>query len=120
MGTILKVALGVVLGVVVLIAGCTALLGVGVEQAEREASEGGITAAEFRAIDQRATQDEVERELGEPEDAQEFEQRLPNALGGGREQSSCIYYPESGQPLFEGASYQLCFRNGRLESKNAY
>ena len=117
--TVLKVMLGVVLGGLLLIGGCTALIAGGFSEAEKEQQKKGITLKEFRSIEQGSTQGEVEAQLGAPEDAQEFEQEIPE-LNTGPQQSSCIYYPEKGKPLFEGRSFQLCFDDGKLTSKNSY
>lgn len=119
MKTALKVALGIVLGGLVLIVGCSALLAEGIDQAEKEQTENGITLAQFRAVSQGATESQVRAELGEPENAQEFEQEIPE-LQQGAQRSSCIYYPEKDKALFEGKSFQLCFDDGKLTSKNAY
>ena len=46
---------------------------------------------------------------------------VPNFEGGkSNEKSSCIYYPEKGKGIGEGKSFQLCFTNGKLDSKNVY
>lgn len=116
MGTFLKVVLGVMVGGLLLIGGCVAVIGAGVDEAEDEAQETAISQAEFDSIQQGTTQAQVEKELGEPSDSQEFEQRF----GGKTSGSSCIYYNEEGQELFEGRSYQFCFDGGKLTSKNAY
>ncbi len=117
--TVLKVMLGMILGTFVLIIGCTALLAGGVNEAQKDQDAKGISAAEFSAIEQGSTQQQVEATLGEPESAQQFEQQIPE-LQSQPSSSSCIYYPEKGEPLFEGQSFQLCFDNGALTSKNAY
>jgi hypothetical protein len=117
--TVLKVMLGVVLGACVLIVGCVALLAAGVNEADKEQKKKGITLSQFRSIQQGTTQEEVEADLGTPEDAQEFEQEIPE-LNTGKQQSSCIYYPEKGKGIGEGRSFQLCFDNGKLTSKNSY
>lgn len=114
-GTFLKVVLGVVVGGMVLIGGCAALIAGGLSEEETD----GITRAQFTSIAQGTTQSEIEEEYGEPESAQEFEQQIPE-LQDQPSRSSCIYYPEKGKPIFEGASFQLCFDEGRLTSKNAY
>lgn len=119
MKTILKIALGIILGLVVVIVGCSALFAAGVDEAEDEATRNGITIREFRSVEQGTRQRAVERRFGEPEDSQEFEQEIPE-LQDGPSRSSCIYYPEKGQPLFEGRSFQFCFDERRLTSKNAY
>lgn len=119
----MKVLLAVVLGGLVLIVGCVALIGAGinegVEEAEKEQDAKGITMSEFRSIKQGTTQDDVESQLGPPEDSQEFENQIPE-LQDQPARSSCIYYPEKGKPLFEGRSFQFCFDEGKLTSKNAY
>ena len=123
MKTIFKIMLGIVLGGVLLAVGCAALVGTGVDQAvkeaEREQNARGITMKQFRAVKQGTSQRRIERRLGAPEDAQEFENQIPE-LQDQPSRSSCIYYPEADKPLFEGRSFQFCFDEGRLTSKNAY
>jgi adenine-specific DNA methylase len=115
----LLVTLGVILGGAVLIVGCFAVIGAGVDEAEKEQNRQGITLSEFRSIEQGTSQPDVEAQLGEPADSQEFEQEIPE-LQDQPSRSSCIYYPEKNQPLFEGRSFQFCFDEGKLTSKNAY
>ncbi len=116
---VLKVMLGLFVGFCLLIAGCAALIGSGVNEAQKENDRVGITAAEFGSVAQSTTQSDVEAQLGKPESAQEFENQIPE-LQANPSQSFCIYYPEKGKPLFEGKSFQLCFDEGKLTSKNAY
>jgi hypothetical protein len=118
-GTVWKVMLGVVLGFCLLIGGCVALIGVGVNEADKEQKKKGITLKQFRSVKQGTSQADVEAELGTPEDAQEFEQEIPE-LDTGTQRSSCIYYPEKGKGIGEGRSFQLCFDNDKLTSKNVY
>ncbi len=116
MKTVFKIAAGIILALVVVIGGCAALIGAGVNEAEDDAQEHAITKSQFDSIDQGSTQSEVEKELGDPSDDQEFESRF----GGKTQGSSCIYYNEKGAELFEGDSYQFCFTNEKLDSKNVY
>jgi hypothetical protein len=109
----------VILGGIVLIVGCSALFAVGLDEAEKEEAKNAITPAEFRSVQQGTSQSAVERRFGEPQDSQEFEQEIPE-IQDQPERSSCIYYPEKDKELFEGDSYQFCFDNGKLTSKNAY
>jgi hypothetical protein len=102
--------------VIVAVVGCAVLLGTAAEEVEDEAQEHAISLAQFDSIEQGSTQAAVEQELGKPEDSQAFEQRF----GGRVEGSSCIYYNEKGKELFEGRSFQFCFTEGKLDSKNAY
>jgi hypothetical protein len=111
--------LGMVAGSIAIVAVIALAISAGVEEAEEEQDRVGITLSEFRSIEQGTSQQEVVDTLGEPEDAQEFEQQIPE-LESTPARSSCIYYPEKGKPLFEGRSFQFCFDDGRLTSKNAY
>lgn len=115
-GTFLKVMLGVVLGGLLLIVGCVALIGGAVDEAGKEQQEKGITRAQLQSVKQGTSQDEVEASLGPPEDSQEFERQI-SELQEQPSRSSCIYYPEKGKPLFEGASFQLCFDEGKLTAR---
>jgi adenine-specific DNA methylase len=119
----MKMLLAVVIGGLVLIVGCVAIISAGinegVEEAEKEQDAKGITLSEFRSVKQGTSQSKVESRLGSPENAQEFENEIPE-LQEGPSRSSCIYYPEKGKPLFEGRSFQFCFDDGKLTSKNAY
>ncbi len=105
----------IIVALILLIGGCTALLSIGLNAEE----EGGITRAQFNAIAQGTTQRAVEAKLGEPEDSQKFETQIPE-IQRQPLRWSCIYYPEKGKSILEGASFQLCFDEGRLTSKNAF
>lgn len=117
MKTMLKVALGIVLGVVILIVGCGLLISSGVDDAEEERDATAISRQQFRSVKTGTPRREVIDKFGQPSDRQTFENEI-EGLGSSR--GSCIYYNEKGQELFEGATFQLCFENGRLQSKNAY
>jgi hypothetical protein len=116
-GTFIKVMLGVFLGGALLIAGCVALIAGGVNEAEKEQNETAITRTEFRSVKLGIRRSAVERRLGQPGDAQEFENE---GLPGSAVKSSCIYYNEKDKSLGEGSFFQFCFDNGRLTGKNAY
>lgn len=114
-GTLLKVTLGVVLGGTILVGGCVALVAGGLSSKETD----GITRAQFDSIAQGTDQGEIEDQYGKPRDSQDFENQIPE-LQDQPSKSSCIYYPEKGKPVLEGQSFQLCFDEGKLSSKNAY
>jgi len=120
MKTVLKVALGILLGFTVLVVGCAALFSAGVDEADKEQKKKGITVSQFRGVQQGSSEAEVRAALGKPEDAQEFEDAGVEGLSGTASSSACIYYPEKGKGIGEGRSFQLCFEGGRLNSKNAY
>jgi hypothetical protein len=116
----MKVALGLVLGAVVLIGGCVALISAGVDEANEEQKAKGITIAEFRAVELGSARVAVIRSLGKPESAQQFENAGIEGIDNTSSKSSCIYYPQKGKGILEGKSFQLCFTNGKLDAKNAY
>jgi hypothetical protein len=112
MRTIFKVALGVIVGGAVLIVGCAAVIGVGVEEAVRETERSGVSDQAVKSLPEGATRQEVEESLGEPMDDQELDAK-------GREfDASCIYYQRKGDLT---GMWQLCFdADGKLESRNRY
>ena len=123
----LKIIL-IVLGVLALLTiggcvACAALVGETaneVEQGinrelERQQNKNAITKREFDSVELGTRRSAVERRFGRPEDRQEFENRIP---GGEPVGSSCIYYNRAGGEF--GDVFQLCFSDGRLDSKNAY
>lgn len=112
MKTFLKVALGVMVGGLLLVGGCVALIGAGVDEADDEAEETAITKAQFEAVEVGSTEAEVRKELGGEDDRQQF--------GGKRAGESCLYYGQKGEGIAGTSSYQFCFEGGELRSKNAY
>lgn len=74
---------------------------------------------QFKSVKQRTPETRVRRNFGQPEDAQAFEDAGVQGVTKGST-SSCIYYPEKGKGIGEGRSFQFCFANGRLDSKNSY
>jgi hypothetical protein len=113
----LMITLGVFVGGILLAVALTALIGAGVNEAEKQQNETAITLKEFRATKIGARRQEVRQQLGKPGDAQEFENE---GLPGSAVRSSCIYYNEQDKSLGEGRYFQFCFDNGRLTGKNAY
>lgn len=114
----LRIFAFIVGGFLLLIVGCAVIIGAGVDEAEEEAQKHAITKAEFDSVQQGTSQSAIENRFGNPEDSQEFEQK---GFGESAPQgSSCIYYNEEGKDLFEGNSFQFCFTEQKLDSKNAY
>jgi hypothetical protein len=110
---VVKIALGVILAVILLIAGCTALLSAGVSEAQSESDKTAITQAEYEAVKKGSSRVEVEAMLGKPSDIQESE---IEALGE-TYSSDCIYYNRDGDLA---SMYQFCFDNDKLTSKASY
>jgi hypothetical protein len=110
---VLKIAGGLVLASVILIAGCAALVAGGANEVQKESDETAITHAQFRAVEKGSTRAAVEADLGTPSDVQESE------ISGFGEtlESDCIYYNRKGELL---SMYQFCFDNGKLTSKASY
>jgi hypothetical protein len=107
----LIVASAIIVAIVVLVVGCAALIGAGVDSAVEESNEHAITKAQYDSIENGMSRSEVEDELGPPGDAQDFDlEGLPD--------SSCIYYNETDELL--GNYFQFCFDDDELTSKSAY
>ena len=116
MKTVLKVAGGIVAGVLILVVGLVACIGVAANEVQDESDEHAITLAEFRAAAVgEDTESQLRRRFGPTADDQEFESRI-EGIGGAT--SSCISYNQEGELL---TAYQFCFdASGVLESKSRY
>jgi outer membrane murein-binding lipoprotein Lpp len=119
MKTVIKIVLGIVIAACVLIGGCVALIGAGVNEASKQQDKTAITSTQFASLHTGMKRSEVMDAVGnvEPGDAQEFESE---GLPGTAIKSSCIYYNEKGKSLGDGRYFQLCFDSNRLSSKNSY
>jgi hypothetical protein len=117
--TALKVFVGLTVAGLVLIVGCTALFIGGVDNAvdelDAEQAKHAITRAEYNELEIGMTQQEVISTLGkQPEDRQRFQSE--SYLDEEPSNSSCIYYNQADGEFLD--SYQLCFDDGILTSKN--
>jgi ribosomal protein L40E len=117
----LKIFVGICVAGLVLVVGCTALLAGGVNEAvkelDAEQAEHAITRSEFKALEIGMTQQQVIDSTGKaPEDRQNFESE--GFLSEEPTTSTCIYYNQADGEFLD--TYQLCFDNGRLTSKNAW
>lgn len=121
MNTVCKVALGVILGLCVLIGGCVALVGVGVNEASKEADKTAITQSDWRKVKTGMSKDEVADAIGKPDEdkQQEWETETPESLGGGTVSSDCWYYAKPGDLGLP--SYQVCFNDrDKVDSRNKF
>jgi uncharacterized protein HemX len=115
--TVLKVMLGVVLGGLLLIGGCVALIGGAANEAEKELdkeqNENAITNKQARSVKLGTTRAEVEQEFGPPKSDQE-------STNEGLGDDTCIYYNVKGGEILD--QWQFCFegsgQSGKLRSKN--
>lgn len=120
-GTVLKVLVGLcVLGVAAII-GCAALVGGAAnevaKQLDAEQQAHAISKSQFKALPLGTSQSSVVSQLGKkPENKQEFQSK--SFLGDEPQNSSCIYYNKADGSF--GDVFQLCFTNGKLDTKNAY
>lgn len=122
MKSIVKIALGIVLGGVVLIAGCTALLAAGVDEAQDESDRTAITLAQYRSVDRTISRDELVDRFGDPADESQIDQDLDadtrRYIKDGEEDMDCVYYTRKGKLA---SLFQFCFDgNGRYQSKSAF
>jgi hypothetical protein len=115
MKTVLKITLGILLAVVVLIVGCTALIGAGVNEAQKDSDKTSITVAEYESVKVGPggnSRDRLVSRFGEPSSAQEVKGEVPEAG------LDCIYYNREGE---FASIYQFCFgADGRAETKSSF
>lgn len=119
MKTICKVATAIIVAALVLIGGCAALIGAGVDEAQKQNDKTAITAAEFSTIGKGDTLASVKAEFGAPSDAQTYETDLSSdereLLGTKAGGFDCIYYGREGSLA---DFFQICFDgDGNYESK---
>lgn len=113
MSTVLKIVLGILIAALLLIGGCVALIGVGLEgvdeEFDKQQAESAISNGAARSIENGTSKSDVIEELGRPRSTDESD---VEGLG----KSECIYYGvEGGDALTQ---WQFCFDGkDRLESK---
>ena len=115
MKTTMKIALGIVLGFVLLIVGCGALVGTAANEVQAESNENAITQAQYAGVTNGMSRSEVEAMLGEPTSDQDMNVSVEEL--GIESNTQCIYYNEKDEIL---SMYQFCFENGKLNSKASY
>ncbi len=120
--TALKILLGLAVLMIVVIGGCTALLGAGineaVEQLDEQQAASAISQETFDAIQIGATRADVDAAVAPavPQDTQEFAQE--GVLDAADVNQSCIYFNREGGEF--GDIFQFCFDGDKLTSKNSY
>ncbi len=114
----MKVSLGAGIGVVVLILVMVAVLWNPVGGGQEEQQTEGMTVRQFRAVRLGASEGEIEARFGKAADRQDLELEL--AARDEPQSSTCLYYPEKGKELDEGRSFQFCFIDGRLDTKDIH
>ncbi len=120
MKTVFKVFAGVMLAACVLIVGCVALIGGAANEVskeiEKEQNRNAITKKQFAQIELGMTEKQVRKIAGPPRSRQDMESE--GILDDENYKSSCIYYNVKDGEFMD--SYQLCFDDGRLTSKNKW
>ena len=118
MKSFLKITLAIIVAMCVLIGGCVAVIGGAASSAskemDKEQNAHAITKAQLASAKMGDSKAEVESLLGEPDDSQHSE----SSSEFGDSTSDCIYYNVKGGGFMD--SYQLCFENDRLRSKNQW
>jgi hypothetical protein len=118
--TVLKIVLGMILGSVLLIVGCAAVIGGAVKEVQKESDKASITLDDYKSIEvgsSGATLDEVIARFGEPQSQDDTQTStridgLPDAEFG----MQCVYYNRTGALA---SLFQICFDtdSDRAESK---
>jgi predicted small secreted protein len=104
-----RIALGIVTlwVLAVVIGGCATGNGSGPDLSGSDTSNTDAVAAHWQEIHYGMSKDEVTALIGTPDDSQHMESQGYS--------SDCIYYGS-----LSLTSYQFCFENGSLDSKNQY
>jgi hypothetical protein len=119
---VLKILLGIAILMVLIVGGCTALVGGAVNEAvesyNAEQAKSAISQEVFDGIQLGATRAQVDAAVAPavPQDAQEFTQE--GVLDEAQISSSCIYFNREGGKF--GDIFQFCFDGDSLTSKNSY
>lgn len=121
MKTIFKIAAGILVAMCVLIGGCVALLGAGVDQAQKDSDKTAITYQQYRSVTPQDSLSDVKHRFGEPQSADEVDQDLDSSarefIKDGEEDLKCVYYNRKGKLA---SIFQFCFDgNGKYQSKSA-
>jgi len=126
MKSVLKIALGIILAFTVLIVGCVAIIGAGVDEAvdevQKESDKTSITQAEYQSVKvgpEGNTRNRIVSRFGEPQSEQETQtgdvEGIPDSASG----LECIYYNREGKIV---SLYQFCIdpETGRVQSKSSF
>lgn len=118
MKTVIKIVAGILIASVLLIGGCVAIIGAGVDEAQKQSDLTAITPAEYQSIKTGMKRSTVEAKLGKPESRDEFSTEI-KGLGDEPIGQTCVYYGRKGELA---SLYQFCFdiNTDRLESKSGY
>ena len=117
MKTIIKIALGLALGSLIIIGGCVALIGSGADKAQEDSDKTAITQQQYASIKTGMSKRDVISKLGKPMDKQEMEIDMKDLGDKANYKSSCIYYGRKGELA---SMYQFCFEGDKLDSKSSY
>lgn len=109
-GAVIAVIAAACLAGLLLLGGCAALVGFGLDRLGDELDTTAISRREFNSIQLGSTQASVERRLGEPFDTRRLEEEPQGRV-------TCLTYNRGDEGLFELDTYELCFADGRLYSK---
>lgn len=110
--TVLKVALGVILGLTVLIVGCSALVSTGLDSQQKK---NAITNEEYQSVKRGDPKDQLISDFGKPNSSDQYRDKIQ---GVGKIESDCAYWNLSEEDV--GSFAQVCFQGGRVQSKSRY
>jgi hypothetical protein len=119
MKTVLKVMLGIILGCTVLIVGCAALIGAGVNAAQQDSDKTAITSTQYGSASLgSATRSEIEADFGEPQSSNDVQAAGIDGIPKSDFSQQCIYYSRKGELA---SLFQFCFDgDGTLRSKASF
>lgn len=115
----LKIALGVATGGALLIAGCAVMVGGAANEVSKDMKKdqaaNAISYKQFRTAKIGSSEKALIAKYGKPESRQEARQA---DIESGEDTSTCVYYNRQGGSFPD--SYQFCFDNDKLTSKNSF
>ncbi len=119
MKTVLKVALGLVLGLTVVIVGCAALFSAGVEKVQKDSDKTAITVGQYGSAKTGvSTRPQLEQAFGVPQTSNEVKAEGVAGIPESAFEQSCIYYNRRGALA---SLFQFCFDGDDvLQSKASY
>jgi len=122
MGTFVKVVLGILVGGLLLIVGCVAVVGVGVDEAidevQEESDATSITLAEYEsAATGEFTRADAEAMFPEPFSSDEIQTEGIEGIPESDFEQNCVYYNREGEVT---SLFQFCFDGDEvLQSKSS-
>lgn len=110
MKTIAKIALGIILATILIVAGCSALIGGAASEVQKESDAHAITVKQYKSIHKGEKMHKVLAALGKP-DSKHVDSTM------GVKDQTCLYYNNKADLM---GGFQFCFDGKTLFAKSSY